>query len=68
MPHFSVFLSALMQASSPADTTGYLILGYVVMWLIGTVFIVTLYNRQRNLKQDVALMRQLLEEDEEGSS
>ncbi|MCA9938001.1 MAG: CcmD family protein [Anaerolineales bacterium] len=65
MPPYAIFLSALMQAGSPADTTGYLILGYVVIWLIATVYIATLFSRQRNLKQDIELMRQLLKEDEE---
>ncbi len=62
---FPILLSALWQGTGPAATTPYLILGYIVMWLIGTAYVVTLITRQRNLNQDVQLMRRLLEEDED---
>ena len=43
----------------------YLLMGYSAMWLIGLIYVITLVNRQRNLQQDIKLMRQLLEEDED---
>lgn len=65
MPDFAVLLTALLQADTPPDTMGYLVLGYIVLWLIGVVYVITLFSRQRNLKQDVELMHQLLQEEEE---
>ena len=65
MSYFAFLLTALLQTGSPPSTMNYLILGYVAMWLIGAVYVFTLVSRQRNLKQDVELMQQLLEENEE---
>ncbi len=66
MSYFTLLLTALLQTGSTPATMGYLILGYIVMWLIGAVYVITLFSRQRNLKQDVELMQQLLREEEEG--
>jgi hypothetical protein len=49
----------------PGVTTQYLILGYIAFSLIGLVYVATLINRQRNLKQDIELMQRLLDEDRE---
>ena len=49
----------------PNATIPYLILGYVVMTFIGLFYVIYLFNRQRNLKQDLELMHKLLEEDEQ---
>ncbi len=65
MPDFAFLLTALLQADTPPDTMGYLVLGYIALWLIGAVYVITLFSRQRNLKQDVELMHQLLQEEEE---
>jgi CcmD family protein len=67
MTTLSILLQALLQGATTADTTPYLILGYAVMWLIGTFYVVTLINRQRNLRQDINLLQKLLEEDEQES-
>ena len=62
----NVFLSILFQQiGDPMQFNDYLVLGYVVMWLIGTVYVVSLAVRQRNLQKDVALLKRLLEEDKE---
>jgi preprotein translocase subunit YajC len=45
-----------------------MILGYVVMWLIVMIYILILANRQRNVKEEVELLQQLLKEDEEAES
>ena len=53
----------------PNKFNGYLILGYIVMWLIGSAYLYYLYSRQRNLNQDLQLLQKLLEsKDEEKNS
>lgn len=60
------FLTILLQQPGvePNQFNGYLILGYLIMWLIGMVYVASLFVRQRNLRQDVELMENLLQEDE----
>jgi hypothetical protein len=60
-------LSFLLQGpiSNPMQFNDFLVLGYVVMWLIGLAYVVSLVVRQRNLQKDVALLQRLLQEDEE---
>jgi len=59
-------LSILLQTSidDPGKFNNYLLLGYLVMWLVAVVYLILLDSKQRNLKQDVRLMRRLLEADE----
>ncbi len=49
----------------PNKFNNFMILGYLVMWIIVMVYIGSLANRQRNIREEVKLLRQLLEEDEE---
>lgn len=65
----AVLLTAVLQATSDVANqfNNYLMLGYFVMWLIVMVYIVTLVVRQRNLKQDLQLMQQILQDHEEES-
>lgn len=49
----------------PHHFNNFLILGYFVMWLIVMAYVLILLNRQRNLREDIKLMKQLLTEDEE---
>ena len=49
----------------PNRFNNFLIMGYAIMWVIGVIYIVSLANRQRNVEQDIELMRQILREDEE---
>ncbi len=51
-------------SADPNQFNDYLLLGYVAMWLIAMVYVGSLFVRQRNLKQDVELMSQLLEEED----
>ena len=53
------------QVGDPNRFNNYMLFGYVVMWLIGLAYVFSLSNRQRNLQQDIKLMRQLLEEDKD---
>jgi len=60
-----VLASILWQSSDVANRfNGYLILGYLAMWIIGTAYIISLATRQRNIQQDIQLMQQILQDDE----
>lgn len=64
--YLSLFLSILAQTQvdNPNRFNGYLMLGYAVMWIVALVYLLNLANKQRNLRQEIELMRRLLEEDE----
>lgn len=68
--NFPIYLNILLQAGvdDPNQFNNFLILGYIVMWLAFIVYIVSLANKQRNTKQDIKLLQQLLKEDEESSN
>jgi CcmD family protein len=60
-----LFLITLWQTADVANRfNDYLVLGYFAMWVVAVVYIVSLAVRQRNLKQDLQLMQQILQEDE----
>ena len=61
-----VLLNAILQTASEIANqfNGYLMLGYFVMWFIVMIYIITLVVRQRNLRQDLQLMQQILQENE----
>jgi hypothetical protein len=63
----AIYLNILLQTGidDPNKFNGYLILGYIVMGLSFMVYIISLANKQRNTKQDIKLLQQLLKEDEE---
>jgi CcmD family protein len=62
--------SILLQIATgdPSRFNGFLVLAYGVMWLVIVVYLLNLANKQRNLRQDLELMRRLLEEDEDRPS
>lgn len=62
---FLYTLLAQPGIGDPNRFNNYLVLGYALMWLIGVVYLVSLANRQRNIQQDIDLMKQILQEDEE---
>ena len=43
----------------PMETTNYLIAGYTVIFGVMLVYLVSLFVRWRNLKQDAALLQEL---------
>ena len=51
--------------ADPDKFNGFLLLGYGVMWLIVMIYIASLALRQRNLRRDIELMEQILQEDDE---
>lgn len=62
-----LLLFILFQADvgDPNRFNNFLILGYIVMWLIGMIYVASLIIRQRNVQQDLELMHRILQEDEE---
>lgn len=68
MTEIHAFLDLMLQASidDPNKFNGFLILGYLAMWLAAIVYIAVSANRQRNLREEIKLMQDLLREDEEG--
>lgn len=66
MPVAMFFLTILAQPGidDPNKFNNFLLLGYGVMWAIALFYILILANRQRNVKEEVHLLNQLLEEDE----
>lgn len=56
-------LTMVWQSIDPDKLNGYLILGYGAMWAIAMGYLVYTANRQRNLREDIAALRQLLEEE-----
>ena len=43
----------------PADTTGYMIAGYAVIFGVMLIYLISLIVRQRNLLQDLELLKDL---------
>ena len=60
---FSLFLQ--IGIDDPNKFNNFLVLGYIVMWLIGLAYVMSLASRQRNLQQDIQLLHRILQEDEE---
>ena len=42
----------------PAQTTNYMIAGYAVIFGVIAIYLLSLYIRQRNLKQDLAILEE----------
>lgn len=63
----TILLNIFIQGgvSDPNQFNNYLILGYGVMWAIALFYILVLANRQRNVREEVQLLHQLLAEDED---
>lgn len=58
-------VTALQITADPDKFNGFLLLGYGIMWLIVMIYIASLAMRQRNLRRDIELMEQILQEDDE---
>ena len=56
-----MLFSTIFQ-EGPAHTTNYMVAGYIVIFGVMAIYLVSLYIRQRNLKQDMQLMDDLKEE------
>ena len=44
---------------APPDTSGYMIAGYVIAFLVMGLYIASIYWRNRNLKQDIAMLEEM---------
>jgi hypothetical protein len=49
----------MILQEGPAQTTDYMIMGYAVIFGLMLIYVVSLYVRQRNLKQDLELLEEL---------
>jgi len=52
-------LMSMILQEGPAQTTNYMIMGYAVIFGLMFIYVLSLYIRQRNLKQDLELMEEL---------
>ena len=53
-----MLLSMLLQ-EGPADTTNFMIAGYVVIFGVMLVYLVSLLVRQRNLQKDLEVLEEI---------
>ena len=56
-------LMTILQQNDPSAFLGFLLLAYAVMWVIGAVYVGSLAVQQRNIRRDIALLKQILMED-----
>lgn len=59
---FTIFHQA---AADPDRFNNFLLLGYAVMWLVCAAYVISLANRQRNVRQDLELLERILNEEGE---
>ena len=52
---------SLILQGGPAETTNFMVMGFVVIFGVMLIYIASLYIRQRSLKQDMALIEDLNE-------
>ncbi len=60
-------MAAFLLQTMPAEANrfnDYLILAYIVMWVVGMIYVLSLVVRQRNLLQDIRLMQQVLQDEQ----
>ena len=49
---------SLLSQSGPAETTDYFIAGYVIFFIVMGLYLLSLYLRQRSLKQELAMLEE----------
>jgi len=49
----------------PAETTGYMIAGYTVIFGVMLIYLITLMLRSRSLKQDAEILEDLRQQDQD---
>jgi hypothetical protein len=54
----------MLFAEGTPNTLNYYIAGYVVFFTIMTIYLVSLYIRNRNLKRDLATLKEMEQSDE----
>jgi CcmD family protein len=70
MTAINALLDLFLQVgiADPNKFNHFMILGYFVMWLIVVFYVFMLANRQRNVREELKLLHQLLKEDEEADN
>lgn len=53
-----MLLSLLLQ-EGPAETTNFMVAGYVVIFGVMLIYLASLYIRRRNLRQDLEMLQEL---------
>ncbi len=53
---------------TPPDTSGYMIAGYVVFFVMAAIYLVSLVVRSRNLQQDLAMLESMQKENQNSAT
>jgi hypothetical protein len=48
-----------MLLQSTPDTSGYMVAGYIIAFLTMGIYVASMYIRNRNLKQDLAMLESM---------
>jgi hypothetical protein len=51
----------MLFQDAPAETTAYMIAGYLVIFGVMLIYLLSLYFRQRNLQQDMGVLEEIEE-------
>jgi len=60
-----MFQLALLLDDAPAETTGYMIAGYIVIFGVMLIYLASLAWRSNNLRQDMEVLKDLTREEGE---
>ncbi|MBI3739615.1 MAG: hypothetical protein HY258_11260 [Chloroflexi bacterium] len=52
----------MLFQETPPNTSGYMIAGYAVFFIVTAVYLISLYLRTRNLKRDLSALEELQRE------
>lgn len=58
-----MLFSYLLQ-EGPADTTGYMIAGYAIIFGVMLLYLISLLVRQRNLQKDMEVLKEIQSDQE----
>ena len=54
-------MTLFLLQEGPAETTGFMIAGYAVVFGVMLIYLISLYLRRRNLEQDMEVLQELEE-------
>lgn len=52
-------MTLFLLQEGPAETTGFMIAGYAVVFGVMLIYLISLYLRRRNLEQDMEVLQEL---------
>jgi hypothetical protein len=58
----------LAQQTTTPDTSGYMVLGYAVLFVVLTIYLISLVIRNRNLNQDADMLEELEKKEQQQKS